>query len=60
MLRICPYQNIKHTLLLPGFCELITAHGDCHASCVHSGRGSPIEDGYAADTLYYSFDFGLS
>jgi len=59
MLRICPYQNIQHTLLLPYFGELVTAHGYRHASRVHRGRSSTVEDCYAADALYYDVDFSL-
>jgi hypothetical protein len=59
VLRIRPHQDIKHTLLVSRLSELVTAHGDRHASCVHGWRSTAIEDCYAADALYHCVDFGL-
>jgi len=59
MLRICPYQDIKHTLLISDIRELVTTHRYRHAGRVHSGRSTAIENRYAADALYYGCDLGL-
>jgi hypothetical protein len=59
MLRICPHQDIKHTLLVSHLSELVTAHRDRHASRVHGRRSAAVKDRYAADTLHYCVDFGL-
>lgn len=59
MLRVRPIQDIKHALLISNIRELITAHGYCHARCVHSWRSATVEDRYAADALHYCVDFGL-
>jgi hypothetical protein len=60
MLRIRPHQNIQHTLLLSNFCELVTTHCYRHACRVHGWRSSAIEDGNAADALYYGIYFSLT
>jgi hypothetical protein len=59
MLRFLPHQDIKHTLLVSDLGELVTAHGDRHASCVHGWRSAAVEDRHTADALYYCVDFGL-
>lgn len=59
MLRIRPHQDIKHTLLISDLGELVTAHGDRHASRVHGWRSAAVEDRHAADAFYYCVDFGL-
>jgi len=59
MLRVRPHQDIKHTLLVSDLGELVTAHGDRHASCVHGWRSAAVEDRHTADALYYCVDFGL-
>jgi hypothetical protein len=59
MLRVRPHQDIKHTLLISHLSELITAHGDRHASRVHGRRSAAVKDRHAADALYYCVDFGL-
>jgi len=59
MLRIRPHQDIKHTLLVSHLSELVTAHGDRHASCVHGRWSAAVEDRHTADALYYCMYFGL-
>lgn len=59
MLRISPHQDIKHALLISDIRELVTAHRYRHASRVHGGRSTAVEDCHAADALYDGCDFGL-